>query len=79
MPKSVCNYMKVLGLQLENLSRLFWILDDGWTMCAIFTQLEENVVHFTSETETHYTGQCTMDVEFYFIETILVRDYISID
>ncbi len=79
MPKTVCDHAKELGLKLDNISRWFWILENGWIMCALFTEHKNNENHFKTETDTHYTGQCVMDVEFYFIETILVEKYICFD
>lgn len=78
MPRPICDYIKGRGLVLDCLARYFYVLENGFTICAMFT---ENIdgSHVESQTDTHYTGICLMNVELYFIETIFVRDFISFD
>lgn len=77
MPKSITDLIILSGQQLDSYARWFLILDNGWTMCSLFTSNNGMVDLTSGATETHYTGECTMDVEFYFIETILVLHWIA--
>lgn len=78
MPKDIVNFMENAGVKLDSYGRWFLILDNGWTMCALFTESSEQFLGRV-ETDTHYTGFCNMNVEFYFIETILILHYIATD
>lgn len=76
MPKDVVDFMTSTNVKLDNYARWFWSLSNGWTMCALFTQ---NVLGDlkTGSTDQNYTGECTMDVEFYFVQTVLIHRYIE--
>lgn len=57
---------KVPVLSLTEYARWFWFLPNGNVMCCLFTQNEiEDLV--LTDTETHFNGVCTMNVEFFFL------------
>lgn len=80
MPKDVVDFMvdSMVGVKLYNYARWFWSLHNGWTMCALFTQNSVDDL-ITGSSDTNYTGECTMDVKFYFIETVFVQCHIGND
>lgn len=66
LPKSITDFMISSRIQLDSYARWFLILDNGWTMCALFTSNNNIVIDLTSGiSETHYTGEGIMDVELY--------------
>lgn len=75
IPINGLNLMRLCGLRLDSYSRWFWPFDNGYTMCALFTQNKKvnDLVDHTNK--SHYVGEATMDVQLYFIKTALVKDY----
>lgn len=59
--------------QLDSLSRWFWPMQNGWTMCCLFTVNKDlnDLVSYTNGNS--YIGKCTMDVRLYFVKTEFVE------
>lgn len=77
IPKDVLDFMlNCTDFNLEHYAHWFWSFGNGWTMCAVFTQNSVGDL-VRDSTETEYTGECTMDVKFYFVPTSSINYYIS--